>query len=95
MSAATSAVVQDPLLHRHSSAIPKESLSEKDEKSVHDGKAERDVTDLEAHPDSEKDAEQRSRSRPYILIGLAILILGWWISATVLKATRHRWYVVT
>lgn len=29
--------------------------------------------------------------RPYILIGLALLILGWWISATVLQATRHRW----
>ena len=30
--------------------------------------------------------------RPYILTTLALLILGWWISATVLKATRHRWY---
>ena len=29
--------------------------------------------------------------RPYILTALALLILGWWISATVLKATRHRW----
>ena len=31
--------------------------------------------------------------RPFILGGLAALILGWWISATVLKATRHRWSV--
>lgn len=31
---------------------------------------------------------------PYILTALALLILGWWISATVLKATRHRWYAL-
>jgi concentrative nucleoside transporter, CNT family len=30
--------------------------------------------------------------RPIILGGLAILILAWWISATVLKSTRHRWF---
>ena len=29
--------------------------------------------------------------RVVLLIGLAALILGWWISATVLKATRSRW----
>ena len=32
--------------------------------------------------------------RPYILTASALLILGWWISATVLKATRHRWYAL-
>jgi len=32
-----------------------------------------------------------TRYRPFILGALAILILGWWISATVLPATRHRW----
>jgi CNT family concentrative nucleoside transporter len=31
------------------------------------------------------------RARPFVLTGLALVILGWWISATVLKATRHRW----
>ena len=31
--------------------------------------------------------------RPYVLTGIALVILGWWISATVLKATRHRWYI--
>lgn len=31
------------------------------------------------------------RYRPYILSGVAAAILGWWISATVLPATRHRW----
>ncbi|KAF8904390.1 Na+ dependent nucleoside transporter C-terminus-domain-containing protein [Gymnopilus junonius] len=36
-----------------------------------------------------------SRARPVILTALALLILGWWISSTVLKATRHRWVVQT
>lgn len=31
--------------------------------------------------------------RVVFLIGLAALILGWWISSTVLKATRGRWQV--
>jgi len=32
-----------------------------------------------------------NKFRPHLLIGLALLILGWWTSATVLQATRHRW----
>ena len=47
--------------------------------------------------DIEAGKEERRRHylkfRPFILGGLALLILGWWISATVLPATRHRWYV--
>ena len=45
------------------------------------------------------DAEQERRNalyarlRPILLAGLATAILGWWISATILKATRHRWRV--
>ncbi|KAH9940401.1 Na+ dependent nucleoside transporter C-terminus-domain-containing protein [Epithele typhae] len=31
--------------------------------------------------------------RAVVLAALAALILGWWISATVLQATRHRWIV--
>jgi len=31
--------------------------------------------------------------RPFVLGALALLILGWWISATVLPATRPRWYL--
>jgi len=34
-----------------------------------------------------------NKCRPFILWALASLILAWWISATVLKSTRHRWYV--
>ncbi|KAF4621298.1 hypothetical protein D9613_000560 [Agrocybe pediades] len=43
----------------------------------------------------ERAAQVHSKYRPYILSALAIVILGWWISATILKATRHRWIVQT
>jgi CNT family concentrative nucleoside transporter len=33
------------------------------------------------------------RIRPFFLTAIALVILGWWISATVLPATRHRWYL--
>lgn len=32
-----------------------------------------------------------TKYRPFILAGIAVVILGWWISATIMKATRHRW----
>ncbi|THH05816.1 hypothetical protein EW145_g4516 [Phellinidium pouzarii] len=49
----------------------------------------------EVEHDREHRHELYMRFRPYILGGLAVLILGWWISATILKATRHRWIVQT
>ena len=57
----------------------------------------REVTDdVEvAHGSEEKQSlGLYPKLRPYILTALALLILGWWISATVLKATRHRWYAL-
>lgn len=33
------------------------------------------------------------RFRPFVLAAIAAVILGWWISSTVLEATRHRWSV--
>ncbi|KAF6760052.1 Na+ dependent nucleoside transporter C-terminus-domain-containing protein [Ephemerocybe angulata] len=42
-----------------------------------------------------KYSEFYARFRPLILGAVALLILGWWVSATVLKATRHRWIVQT
>ncbi|KZV69356.1 H+/nucleoside cotransporter [Peniophora sp. CONT] len=33
--------------------------------------------------------------RPFVLFALAATILGWWISSTILPATRHRWIVQT
>jgi concentrative nucleoside transporter, CNT family len=57
----------------------------------------RDLTDdVEvAHGSEEKQSLLLyPKLRPYILTALALLILGWWISATVLKATRDRWYAL-
>ena len=49
--------------------------------------------------DASEDALHKKKSlvnyaqlRPFILTGLALVILGWWISSTVLQATRHRWW---
>lgn len=47
-----------------------------------------------AHATSgEEQVGRYSKFKPYILGGLALLILGWWISATILHDTRHRWSV--
>ncbi|KAF4621297.1 hypothetical protein D9613_000561 [Agrocybe pediades] len=52
--------------------------------------------DLEENSDTTPDAiPLTEKYRTYILVALAAVILGWWISATVLKATRHRWVVQT
>ncbi|KAH8828489.1 Na+ dependent nucleoside transporter C-terminus-domain-containing protein [Flagelloscypha sp. PMI_526] len=52
-----------------------------------------DEESIEAH--RARKAARYSKLRPFILAGTALLILGWWISATVLPATRHRWIVQT
>jgi hypothetical protein len=48
----------------------------------------------------ENDKEEGARERAFnknlrvlFLVGIAALILGWWISSTVLKATRDKWSV--
>lgn len=33
--------------------------------------------------------------KPLTLVVTAIVILGWWVSATIIPATRHRWIVQT
>jgi len=54
-----------------------------------------------AHDETEVEGARKwrhdlyARFRPFILAGLALVILGWWISATVLERTRHRWIVQT
>lgn len=53
--------------------------------------AAREEEDIEAN--RERRAASYRKLRPFILGALALLILGWWISATVLQATRHRWSV--
>lgn len=51
--------------------------------------AAREEADIEAG--KERKRRYYLKFRPFILGGLALLILGWWISATILPATRHRW----
>jgi len=40
-------------------------------------------------------SRNRGLVRRLRLFALAALVLGWWISATILRATRHRWIVQT
>ena len=58
------------------------------EKPIHEGHVESD-SEISRH------GELYRRAHPFILFGLAAVILGWWVSATVLKATRHRWQVAS
>ncbi|KAG6886264.1 hypothetical protein C0993_006674 [Termitomyces sp. T159_Od127] len=53
-----------------------------------------DYEDPEVRAKSGWSSKVGSKVRPFILPALALVILGWWISATVLKATRHRWPTV-
>lgn len=60
----------------------------------------KDDAELQTAKDEAEVASAQSRShewylklRPLILVALALTILGWWISATVLKTTRHRWCI--
>ncbi|KAG8941264.1 hypothetical protein FRC00_012447, partial [Tulasnella sp. 408] len=67
--------------------------------SMHSAEKQEGFVKTKQAPDRSEDSPQRSplypRLRPFILAGLALLILGWWISATILPATRHRWIVQT
>ena len=58
----------------------------------------KDVSSDSAYLPAQDDDEDPSllsqlyaRFRPLVHVALALAILGWWISATVLEATRHRW----
>lgn len=75
----------DEKKHRSSTSVNKEPVADA---NAFDAKEE---ADIEAH--REKKAGIWRRIRPFFLTALGLLILGWWISATVLPATRHRWYV--
>ena len=53
------------------------------------------ASDEDAAESKARRAAFYKRFRPLILAGVAAVILGWWISSTILKATRHRWCVVS
>jgi CNT family concentrative nucleoside transporter len=47
-----------------------------------------------AHEEKQQSRGPYPKLRPYILTAGALFILGWWLSATILKATRGRWYAL-
>lgn len=57
--------------------------------SSHDTDMEKGVSvEDEAHPGFL--GRHQRLVRPFVLFALAVTILGWWISSTILPATRHR-----
>jgi len=64
------------------------SLKEKSEKQAVD---EEQVYLAKDDEPTEEEVPFTTKCKPFILGALALLILGWWISATILEATRHRW----
>ncbi|KAF5386173.1 hypothetical protein D9615_002385 [Tricholomella constricta] len=72
-----------------------ESMSKEEKSEYSDDKH---IADPEINYPVEEVEERNflyARIRPFILPALALAILGWWISSTVLKATRHRWIIQT
>ncbi|PAV18909.1 H+ nucleoside cotransporter [Pyrrhoderma noxium] len=98
MATAMNELVSDPVQRRTSrhsgsdNSIAKERPVDK-EAQILAKEVEKDEMEVEADRDRRRALYQKFR--PFILGGLAALILGWWISATVLQATRHRWIVQT
>ncbi|CAE6454818.1 unnamed protein product [Rhizoctonia solani] len=89
----------------HSPQVKRNSIDEKRDPELESGssehKAELGKQHVIAHDDDEAELKRERRNalyqryRPFILAAVALVILGWWISATVLEATRHRWIVQT
>src|SRR6266702_1525454 len=50
---------------------------------------------VESTPDDGESSRRHSLVRVVSLVGLALLILGWWISFITIHATRPRWIVQT
>jgi concentrative nucleoside transporter, CNT family len=71
----------------------------KEEKGLPHDDAEANVADIgpEKHESSSFSSFNRRSGlvRRLSLVALAALIFGWWVSATTLHATRHRWIVQT
>ena len=77
-------VVERKQMSSDSSSVLKGTTADEVEK----GATQEDVEETKGHSWTSYE-----RLRPFILVGLAVLILGWWISSIVLPATRHRWFV--
>jgi len=80
-----------PLIRERSTNSFKKTTSRSSLNSATKEKVVSDAEVLQKNDDEDTAPGFFDKFRPYLLIGLALLILGWWISATVLQATRHRW----
>ncbi|TDL26041.1 hypothetical protein BD410DRAFT_784065 [Rickenella mellea] len=91
-----------PAVSYQGQTVQRKASTSSDPDSVEKTLKGQDTVTTRIQHDEEEIAEEKSdrsafyaRARPYILTGVALVILGWWISATILKATRHRWIVQT
>ncbi|KJA27730.1 hypothetical protein HYPSUDRAFT_34857 [Hypholoma sublateritium FD-334 SS-4] len=69
--------------------------NKKSESSIDEEKSVHQDVHKEGSLDDVPTSTLYTRLRPYILASLALLILAWWISSTIMKNTRHRWVVQT
>jgi hypothetical protein len=81
-----------------------EAVLDSEKKSSHSTSSIRNEKEIPSRDDAEalvvnngeaESPRRRSLVRVVSLVGLALLILGWWISSITLHATRHRWVVQT
>lgn len=72
---------------------PSTSDSSSDLKQSNTAEVEKGAEQEVAEETKEHSWTSYERLRPFILVGIALLILAWWISSTILPATRHRWFV--
>jgi len=86
-----SAQGEAPLIRERSTTSLKKTTSRSSSNSATKEKVANVAEVLQKNDDEDTAPEFFDKFRPYMLIGLGLLILGWWISATVLRATRHRW----
>lgn len=90
--------VERPLSRTSTSSVLKEKVSDPETQLAKDTSS-HDFLEEKTHVpyDEQESASSRlyKRYRPFILAAVAFVILGWWISSTILQATRHRWIVQT
>ncbi|KAI0779999.1 Na+ dependent nucleoside transporter C-terminus-domain-containing protein [Fomes fomentarius] len=89
----------DRIDRKQSRSSASESLAKNDPTNVNADVEVRDPEKADAATREQEDVSNLTkvyrRFRPFVLAGIAAVILGWWISSTVLEATRHRWIVQT
>ncbi|KAN0138308.1 Na+ dependent nucleoside transporter C-terminus domain containing protein [Lactarius tabidus] len=86
--ASAAAAPTEGVLEKKASRSTASIRNEKEKEKHQSGDAEALVVD-----DEGGSSRRHSLVRVMTLVGLSLLILGWWISSITLHATRHRWVV--